>query len=100
MLIHEKQKVTNKIDVGNHPHSVVLSEDGTTAYVSNQWSDNVSVINLSRFVVTDTLTAGSQSAGLAISADGKYLYTVNSISSNLSVIDISAEMNKKAYNRK
>ena len=42
----ENHKVLNKIRVGNLPHSVVLSSDEQKAYVSNQWSDNVSVIDL------------------------------------------------------
>ena len=91
----EKQRVTDKIEVGNHPHSVVLSKDGTTAYVSNQWSDNVSVVNLDRLAVTDTLKTGSGPAGLAISSDGRYLYAVNSFSSDLSVIDLSTGMEQK-----
>jgi len=41
-----KNKVVNKIKVGKYPHSVVLSKDNKTAYVSNHWSDNVSVIDL------------------------------------------------------
>ncbi len=44
----EKKKVTKEIKVGVRPHSVVVSRDGKTAYVSNQWSDNVSVIDLER----------------------------------------------------
>ncbi len=42
----ETQKVLKKIKVGNMPHSVILSKDGSKAYVSNQWSDNISVIDL------------------------------------------------------
>ena len=73
----EKNKVINKIGVGNQPHSVILSKDGLKAYVSNQWSDNVSVIDLSAGKVTDTLKTGNGPAGLALSADGKALYVVN-----------------------
>ena len=43
----QKNKVLEKIKVGELPHSVILSNDGKRAYVSNQWSDNVSVIDLS-----------------------------------------------------
>src|SRR5450759_663492 len=39
----EKHKVLNKIRVGDFPHSVILSSDEQRAYVSNKWSDNVSV---------------------------------------------------------
>jgi len=57
MLIVDTQssKVTGKIKVGNHPHSVVLDKNGKNAYVSNQWSDDVSVINLEARQIIDTL---------------------------------------------
>ena len=39
-------KVLNKIKVGKYPHSVVVDADNKKAYVSNQWADNVSVVDL------------------------------------------------------
>ena len=83
--------VINKIGVGIQPHSVILSKDGRKAYVSNQWSDNVSVIDLSTERVTDTLKTGNGPAGLALSADGKVIYAVNSFSSDISVIDLHSK---------
>ena len=87
----EKNKVINKIGVGNQPHSVILSKDGLKAYVSNQWSDNVSVIDLSSGIVTDTIKTGSGPAGLALSRDGQALYVVNSFSSDVSVINLNSK---------
>jgi len=87
----EKNKVINKIGVGNQPHSVILSKDGLKAYVSNQWSDNVSVIDLSARRVTDTLKTGNGPAGLSLSGNGLALYVVNSFSSDLSVIDLRSK---------
>src|ERR1035437_598547 len=87
----EKNKVINKIGVGNQPHSVILSKDGLKGYVSNQWSDNVFVIDLSAGRVTDTLKTGNGPAGLAFSADAKVLYVVNSFSSDISVIDLNSK---------
>jgi len=84
----DKQKVINKISVGNQPHSIILSHDERLAYVSNQWSDNVSVIDLSTSKVVDTLKTANGPAGLALSADGQVLYVVNSYSSNISLIDL------------
>jgi YVTN family beta-propeller protein len=67
---------------------VVLTADGSKAYVSNQWSDNVYAIDLIRLKVTDTLITAGGPAGLALSADEQFLYAVNSYTSNLSVIDL------------
>jgi YVTN family beta-propeller protein len=86
-----RNKVINKIAVGNQPHTVELDKDGRKAYVSNQWSDNVFIIDLSAGKVTDTLKTGNGPAGLALSADGKALYVVNSFSSDVSVIDLSSK---------
>ena len=56
----EKGKVLKRFAVGNHPHSVVIDKAGKTAYVSNQWSDDVSVIDLLQLhKVTDTLKTGA-----------------------------------------
>ncbi|MCJ7756660.1 MAG: hypothetical protein MUP24_00830, partial [Gillisia sp.] len=91
----ENSKVLHKIDVGVHPHSVILNGDGKIAYVSNQWSDNVSVIDLATSKVIDTLKTGNGPAGLALSANGQFLYAVNAFSSNLSVINLSAKQEIK-----
>jgi len=91
----EKNKVTDKIRVGNHPHSVVLDRDEKKAFVSNQWSDNVFVIDLSTLKVIDTLITGSGPAGMALSADGQSLYVVNSYSSDISVFDLSSKEERR-----
>jgi len=54
--------VTDKIAVGENPHSVILKNDGNTAFVSNQWADNVYKIDLSLSKVVDTLKTGSGSS--------------------------------------
>lgn len=83
--------VLHRIPVGNKPHSVILDSKNSTAYVSNQWSDFVSVIDLSSFNVTDSLSTGNGPAGLSLSADEKSLYVVNSYGSDLSVIDLASK---------
>jgi len=77
--------------VGIHPHTVILNKNSEIAYVSNQWSDNVSVIDLLTSTIVDTLQTGNGPAGLALSADEKYLYVVNTFGSNLSIIDLEAK---------
>ncbi|MBK7627947.1 MAG: hypothetical protein IPJ16_12280 [Bacteroidales bacterium] len=83
--------VLHRIPVGNKPHSVILDSKNSTAYVSNQWSDFVSVIDLRSFNVTDSLSTGNGPAGLSLSADEKSLYVVNSYGSDLSVIDLASK---------
>src|SRR4030042_4647687 len=74
----ENRSVLRKIDVGDHPHSVILNHDDSKAYVSNQWSDNVSVIDLAEMCVVDILKTGNGPAGLSLSTSEKFLYIFNS----------------------
>lgn len=85
----ETGKVTEKIKVGLHPHSVIINNSESRAYVSNQWSDNISVIDLSTLSVINTLKTGNGPAGIALNHNEKYLYVVNSYSSDVSIIDLS-----------
>jgi len=101
------------IRVGNVPHSVVISADGKTAYVSNEagrvanpndfqlYSDGtnvvaeyptgttatgtISVVNLSTFTVTGTINVGHHPTGMAFY--GKYLLVANTYDDSISVID-------------
>lgn len=85
------KKVLIKIPVGIHPHSVIIDEEEKFCYVSNQWSDNISVIHLKTLTVVDTIKTGNGPSGLEISDSGKYLYVVNTFGSDLSVIDLSSK---------
>lgn len=86
----EKEKVRDKITVGERPHSVVLKSDAKTAYVSNQWADNVYEIDLTTARVVDTLQTGSGPAGLVLSQDERFLMVVDSYSNEVSFIDLQS----------
>jgi YVTN family beta-propeller protein len=103
----------SQIRVGNVPHSVVISADGNTAYVSNEagriatkkdfqlYSDGtpvvaeyptgtvapgtISVVNLASFTVAGSITVGHHPTGMALY--GKYLLVANTYDDTLSVID-------------
>jgi YVTN family beta-propeller protein len=106
-----------QIRVGNAPHSVVISPNGTTAYVSNEggraatesdfqiWSagteivadpfvgaavtGTVSVVDLPSMTVTANIsTGGYHPTGLAFY--GKYLLVANTYSDTISVIDTAS----------
>lgn len=86
----ETEKILDRIEVGDRPHSVVIKRDGNRAYVSNQWSDNIYEIDLSLAEVVDTLYAGSGPAGLVLSKDERFLIVVDSYSSEVSFIDLQS----------
>ena len=79
--------VTDTITVELDPTGVAISPDGATAYVSNQGSDSVSVIDTATNTVIDTITVGADPPGVAVSPDGMTAYVTHNGSSTVSVID-------------
>jgi YVTN family beta-propeller protein len=71
---------------GKSSHMVTLNPDGTTAYVSNIVSENVSAIDFESGAVT-LIPVGKRPEGSDITRDGKTLYVANRESHIISVID-------------
>ncbi|MDX1636340.1 MAG: beta-propeller fold lactonase family protein [Balneolaceae bacterium] len=80
--------VAHKMEVGRHPHSVVLDGEGHFAFVSNQWSDTVMKIRVPDGEIVDTYKVGSGPSGLQWDGRNNFLYVVNTFSSDLSIIDL------------
>ena len=59
------------------------------AYVVNQLSDNVSVIDIATDMVVATIPVGDEPSTVAITPDGKKAYVPNYQSLSVSVIDIA-----------
>jgi YVTN family beta-propeller protein len=114
-----------EIRVGNVPNSVVISSDGSTAYVSNEagrvatqndfqeYSDGtnvvatnptgaiatgtISVVNLGSFSVTNTITlTGLHPTGMALW--GQYLLVADTYSDVISVIDTTSNTEVRKIN--
>ena len=60
------------------------------AYVTNGFSNNVSVINTASNSVVATVTVGSVPYGVAITPDGSFAYVANQGSDNVSVINTAS----------
>ncbi|PGP55952.1 hypothetical protein COA00_31900, partial [Bacillus cereus] len=54
------------VTVGDGPRGVAITPDGLFAYVTNQYSNNVSVIDTSSNTVIATVLVDSRPAGIAI----------------------------------
>src|SRR5215210_4803685 len=78
------------VSVGTTPTGVAVS--ATRAYVANQGSNNVSVIDLTQNppVVSATIVVGSAPDAAALSADGTRLYVPNFRGGTLSIISTSS----------
>ncbi|MFI1479566.1 YncE family protein, partial [Streptomyces griseofuscus] len=58
------------VTVGDFPIDVVISPDGTTAYVTNEGDDTVSVIDTATQTVTATIPVGTVPFWATITPDG------------------------------
>jgi YVTN family beta-propeller protein len=75
------------ITVGNTPHAVSVSPNGSFVYITNSDSNTVSVINTSTNTVVATIPVGNSPHQLRVTPDGSKVYVANAVSNNISVID-------------
>jgi YVTN family beta-propeller protein len=78
------------VPVGAGPVSLVISQDGTRAYVSDFGSGAVSVISTATKTVTATIPVAGGPWGLALSPGGQRLYVACHGGNNVSVVDTAA----------
>ena len=98
-----------EIPVGLHPNAMVSSPNGRFLYVANANSDNVSVINISRQMVTDSVSVGlfshtthfygSSPNGLCIAPDGKQLFVANGLDNAVAVVQLGSHASAKGLGR-
>ncbi|MDO8457297.1 MAG: cytochrome D1 domain-containing protein [Burkholderiaceae bacterium] len=79
--------VIAKVPVGMHPAHVVLTPDGSYAYVTNGGENTVSVVDTATQRVVETIPVGAYPHGIRISPNGKQAYVANLKGGTVSVID-------------
>jgi YVTN family beta-propeller protein len=115
-LTAKPPKQAGQIRVGNAPHSIVIDNNGATAYISNEGgrpatetdfqiysagteivadpvvgaaiTGTVSVVDLSSMQVTGTISTGLHPTGMAFY--GRHLLVANAYSDTISVIDTAS----------
>lgn len=85
------QAVVDKVPVGAHPAHVVVTPDGSLAYVTNGGDNSVSVIDTSARKLVATIAVGQYPHGLRVSPDGKEVYVANLKGGTVSVIDTASQ---------
>jgi len=75
------------IPVGGFPDGISITPDGRFAYVANQSSDTVSVIDLSERLAVAEIQVGTTPVRVAFSPDGSLAYVANRFSHSVSLID-------------
>ena len=83
----EKRKVVRDFDVkGKSPHMVMLTPDGSHAFVSNTDSSSVAVIEVATGAVK-LIPTGERPQGGVFSSDGKLLYVATAGANCITIID-------------
>lgn len=87
VIIYSSMAPQNTVIVGTDPYSVAINPSGTLAYVSNNQSNSVSVINLATNTVINTIAVGSNPVSLILNPSGSLLYVANYGSNTIDVIN-------------
>ena len=80
------------IGVGTHPDALAISPDGSTVYVANYGSDNVTPIHVATNTAAPAgawIAVGSEPDGIAITPDGVSAYVANSGDGTVSKIALA-----------
>ncbi len=89
----KRLKAETRIEVGHGASDVVVSPDGKMAYVSNQFSNDVSVVDLSAKKEINRIPVLRQPMVLEIARDGKHLFVANFLTANRADVDtVTAEV--------
>lgn len=75
------------MQVGSGPASLTASPDGRLAYVANEGSNDVIVLEVATMAVLATIPVGTTPIQVNQRPDGRFLYTVNQDDNSISVID-------------
>jgi YVTN family beta-propeller protein len=80
----------DEIAVGGNPFRIVLSPDGSRAYVANLTGPSISVVDLAGRRVTGTFPVPTQPTGLAVAPDGGTLYVASQTEGRLTALDAAS----------
>ena len=72
------------------PVDVLITKDGTKAYVALGRADHVAVIDVKRRAVLDYVLVGKRPWGLALNNDETQLYVANGFSDDITIIDTAS----------
>jgi YVTN family beta-propeller protein len=85
--------VIQTIDVGDLPRYIIFNPHNDDIYVSNQDSNDVSVIDSDTNTVIDTIAVGDGPRDILYNPNNSYVYIVNGYSDNVSVIKEKQSVN-------
>jgi YVTN family beta-propeller protein len=90
-----KQRVVNRVLVGEEPFAMLLNGDESRLYVGNRFDNDVAVVDLKKMEVEHRFPVGDDPHEMVFSADERYLFVTNLSTNDLSVIDLESESEVK-----
>lgn len=87
-----------KVEVGGHPAHIVFTQDGKYVLVTNNESNNVTVLDGKNYSIVQNFSTGTGPHGFRISQDNKTAYIANMGEDTISVIDITTLKEIKKIN--
>jgi YVTN family beta-propeller protein len=85
--IEWQKGIIDSINVGSQPHYIVITRDGSTAYVTNHGSHSVSVIDVPKRKVIRTIGGFNNPFRIVLHPDESRLYVGNLGAKTISVVD-------------
>jgi len=82
-------KPGRRISVGDEPHGLAVTADGTVAFVALRGDDAVAVVDLKSGRVTETLATPGIPTTVRVSPDGKWLVTCTAVPAAVFVHEIA-----------
>jgi YVTN family beta-propeller protein len=83
--------VVASIPVGTLPCALAIAPDGSAAYVTNRLSNNISIIDLATFQVTN-VPVGTFACDVMLTPDGGWAVVSNRLSGNITIIDTALKL--------
>jgi YVTN family beta-propeller protein len=80
-------KLVRTYQSGQDPESLDVSRDGTTLFVSNEETAEVSVLDVASGKVTHRVAIGREPEGVTVRPDGKMVYVTSEQDSDVAAID-------------
>jgi len=74
-----------RVQVGKRPYCISFSSSGLLAYVTNQYEDTVSVIDINKNEVIKTVSVGSFPEG--IDSNNDYIFVTNWMDEEMMILD-------------
>jgi YVTN family beta-propeller protein len=77
------------IRVGERPYALAIAGNPARLFVTNQYDNSVSVIDLETYALLKTIRVGEYPEGIVSSPDGRKVVVANWFDNTVSVIDVA-----------